>query len=306
MPLKTSKDLRTFEPMQEDSGIRINKYLSEMGVCSRREADKLLEQGRITVDGQKPEMGTKVAANSKIKIDGKPIRKREQRHVYLAFNKPIGIVCTTDTKREKDNIVDFIDHTQRIFPIGRLDKPSEGLIFLTSDGDIVNKILRAGNKHEKEYVVTVDRPITPAFLAKMSSGVPILGQVTKKCKVERVSKFVFRIVLVQGLNRQIRRMCEYLGYNVIKLKRVRIMHVKLDIPVGKHRSLTKSELNILFDLIKDSEGTFQPQKANTGQPTGKSKGANTSASHGKNSAKKKPLTKRFKSPISKARRRKKR
>ena len=291
--------------MQEDSGIRINKYLSEIGVCSRREADKLLEQGRITVDGKKPEMGTKVFAESKIKIDDKPIRKREKQHVYLAFNKPVGIVCTTDTKREKDNIVDFINHPQRIFPIGRLDKPSEGLIFLTSDGDIVNKILRAGNKHEKEYVVTVDRPITPTFLAKMSSGVPILGQVTKKCKVERVSKFVFRIVLVQGLNRQIRRMCEYLGYNVVKLKRVRIMHVKLDVPVGKHRNLTKSELKTLFALIKDSEGTFQPKKEHTGKTASKRNTTQSSTSRRKNLGKKKPAANRSKSPNSKASLRKK-
>ncbi len=246
--------------MKEDSGIRINKYLSEIGFCSRREADKLLEQGRITVDGKKPEMGTKISTESEIRVDRKLVKGRENKHVYLAFNKPVGIVCTTDSKREKNNIVDYINHPQRIFPIGRLDKPSEGLIFMTSDGDIVNKILRAGNNHEKEYEVTVDKPITKGFLAKMSSGVPVLGQVTKKCKVILVSKFVFRIVLTQGLNRQIRRMCEYLGYNVQKLKRDRIMHVELDIPVGKYRNLTKSELSTLFKLIKDSEGTFLPDR----------------------------------------------
>ncbi len=244
--------------MQDDSGTRINKYLSEIGVCSRREADRLIEQGRVTVNGQKPEMGTKISAGSEIRIDGKVVKSPNQKHVYLAFNKPIGIVCTTDTKREKDNIVDYINYPQRIFPIGRLDKPSEGLIFMTSDGDIVNKILRAGNNHEKEYIVTVDRPITRDFLKKMSSGVPVLDQITKRCKVEQVSKYVFKIVLVQGLNRQIRRMCEYLGYTVQKLKRVRIMHINLDVPVGQYRKLTKSEMNKMFELIKDSDGTFQP------------------------------------------------
>jgi 23S rRNA pseudouridine2604 synthase len=249
--------------MQDDSGTRINKYLSEIGVCSRREADRLIEQGRITVNGQKPEMGTKISSGSEIRIDGKVVKSPNQKHVYLAFNKPVGIVCTTDTKREKDNIVDYINYSQRIFPIGRLDKPSEGLIFMTSDGDIVNKILRAGNNHEKEYIVTVDRPITHDFLRKMSSGVPVLGQITKKCKVEQVSKYVFKIVLVQGLNRQIRRMCEYLGYNVQKLKRVRIMHIKLDVAVGQYRKLTKSEMNKMFELIKDSDGTFQPNTEGT-------------------------------------------
>lgn len=243
--------------MQNDSGVRINKYLSEIGFCSRREADKLIEQGRVTVNGQKPEMGTKILSKSKICVDGKPVKKTQEQHVYLAFNKPIGIVCTTDSKREKNNIVDYIGYPKRIFPIGRLDKPSEGLILMTSDGDIVNKILRAGNNHEKEYLVAVDKPITSEFLRKMSSGVPILGQVTKRCKTEQQSKFVFKIILVQGLNRQIRRMCEYLGYNVKKLKRIRIMHIELDVPIGKHRKLTKKEMDKMFEAIKESKGTFQ-------------------------------------------------
>lgn len=189
-------------------------------------------------------------------IDGKNIKKTEEKHVYIAFNKPIGIVCTTDTKREKNNIVDYINHPKRIFPIGRLDKPSEGLILLTSDGDIVNKILRARNNHEKEYIVRVDKPITPKFLEKMRNGVPILDTITKKCEVEQIDTLQFRIVLTQGLNRQIRRMCEYLGYEVKKLKRIRIMNIKLDLPIGKWRDLTDAEMTQLAQLLQDSSKTF--------------------------------------------------
>ncbi len=236
--------------------IRINKYLSEVGYCSRRAADKLLEEGKITVNGKIPEMGTKVSAEDEILVDGKSITKpEEEEHVYIAFNKPIGIVCTTDTHREKDNIIDFIDHPKRIFPIGRLDKPSEGLILLTSDGDIVNKILRSRNNHGKEYLVRVDQPITREFLQKMRNGIPILNTVTKKCIVEKVDALSFRIVLTQGLNRQIRRMCEYLDYKVLKLKRVRVLNIYLDIPVGKWRDLTPEELAGLKELIKDSSKT---------------------------------------------------
>ena len=235
---------------------RINKYLSEVGFCSRREADKLLEQGRITINGKKPELGPIVSDADEICLDGKNIKKTEEKHVYIAFNKPIGIVCTTDTKREKNNIVDYINHPKRIFPIGRLDKPSEGLILLTSDGDIVNKILRARNNHEKEYIVRVDKPITPKFLEKMRNGVPILDTVTKKCEVEQIDTLQFRIVLTQGLNRQIRRMCEYLGYEVKKLKRIRIMNIKLDLPIGKWRDLTDAEMKELAQLLQDSSKTF--------------------------------------------------
>ncbi len=235
---------------------RINKYLSEVGFCSRREADRLLEQGRITINGKKPELGTKVSDSDEICVDGKNIKKTEENHVYIAFNKPVGIVCTTDTKREKNNIVDYINHPKRIFPIGRLDKPSEGLILLTSDGDIVNKILRARNNHEKEYLVRVDKPITPKFLEKMRNGVPILDTVTKKCEVEQIDTLQFRIVLTQGLNRQIRRMCEYLGYEVKKLKRIRIMNIKLDLPIGKWRDLTDSEMKELDKLLENSSKTF--------------------------------------------------
>lgn len=234
---------------------RINKYLSEVGFCSRREADKMLEQGRITVNGAVPEMGTKVSEEDEILVDGISIRKQEEDHVYIALNKPVGIVCTTDTKRELNNIVEFVNHPKRIFPIGRLDKPSEGLILLTSDGDIVNKILRARNNHEKEYIVRVDKPITPQFLHKMRNGIPILGTVTNKCEVEQIDTLSFRIVLTQGLNRQIRRMCEYVGYEVKKLKRIRIMNIKLDLPVGKWRDLTADEMKELEGLLEDSEKT---------------------------------------------------
>lgn len=237
--------------------IRINKYLSEVGFCSRREADRLLEEGRITINGRVPELGTKVSDEDEIFVDGKTIKKVEEEFVYIAFNKPVGIVCTTDTKREKNNIVDYINHPKRIFPIGRLDKPSEGLILLTSDGDIVNKILRAKNNHEKEYYVRVDKPITEKFLEKMRNGVPILDTVTKKCEVEKIDTMNFRIVLTQGLNRQIRRMCEYLGYEVKKLKRIRIMNIKLDLPVGKWRNLTPQEMNELNGLLEDSSKTFE-------------------------------------------------
>ena len=232
---------------------RINKYLSEVGFCSRREADRMLEQGRITVNGGAPELGTKVSDEDEIMVDGISIRKTEEEHVYIALNKPVGIVCTTDTKREKNNIVDFVNHPKRIFPVGRLDKPSEGLILLTSDGDIVNKILRARNNHEKEYIVRVDKPITPQFLHKMRNGVPILGVITNKCEVEQIDTLSFRIILTQGLNRQIRRMCEYLGYEVKKLKRIRIMNIKLDLPIGKWRDLTQAEMTELNDLLGDSE-----------------------------------------------------
>lgn len=235
---------------------RINKYLSEVGYCSRRAADKLLEEGRITINGKLPELGTKVSDEDEIMVDGVSIRKTEEEHVYIALNKPVGIVCTTDTKREKNNIVEFINHPKRIFPIGRLDKPSEGLILLTSDGDIVNKILRARNNHEKEYLVRVNQPITPRFLEKMRNGVPILDTVTKKCEVEQIDTFNFRIILTQGLNRQIRRMCEYLGYEVKKLKRIRIMNIRLDLPVGKWRDLTAEELKELNSLVEDSKKTF--------------------------------------------------
>lgn len=197
----------------EESLKRLNKYLSEAGYCSRRVADKLIEEGRVTLNGIVPEMGTKVAPNDIVEVDGEQIFNTKVKRTYIAFNKPVGIVCTTDTRVEKNNIIDYINYPTRIFPIGRLDKDSEGLILLTDDGDIVNKILRASNNHEKEYIVSVDKPISQTFVERMSSGVPILNTTTKQCKVKKISQKTFKIVLTQGLNRQIRRMCEYLGYS---------------------------------------------------------------------------------------------
>ncbi|MGI9553259.1 MAG: 23S rRNA pseudouridine(2604) synthase RluF [Aurantibacter sp.] len=241
--------------MPEPKQTRINKYLSEVGFCSRRAADKLIDQGRVTINGRVPEMGTKISDDDEVRVDGELISEPQEESVYLAFNKPVGIVCTTDTRVEKDNIIDFINYPKRIFPIGRLDKPSEGLIFLTNDGDIVNKILRARNHHEKEYVVTVDKPVTEDFLRKMRNGIPILETVTRKCEVEKINNHQFKIILTQGLNRQIRRMCEYLEYRVKKLKRVRIMNVTLDLPAGKYRNLTKAELAEIYRSVASSSKT---------------------------------------------------
>jgi len=241
--------------MKEQQTTRINKYLSEVGYCSRRAADKLIEQGRVTVNGAVPEMGTKINATDEIRVNGELVGKPKEKFTYLVFNKPVGIVCTTDTGVEKDNIIDFINYPKRIFPIGRLDKPSEGLIFMTDDGDIVNKILRARNNHEKEYIVAVNKPVTSDFLRKMSSGVPILDTVTKPCKVEKIDKNTFRIILTQGLNRQIRRMCEHLEYRVKRLQRVRIMNIELDVEIGKWRHLTNIELQEINRLLADSGKT---------------------------------------------------
>ena len=238
----------------EDQLKRLNKYISETGYCSRREADKLIEEGRVTINGIVPEMGTKVGPDDEVRVDGKLVREKTGKHVYLAFNKPVGIECTTNPD-VRNNIVDYINYPKRIFPIGRLDKASEGLIFMTDDGDIVNKILRARNNHEKEYIVTVDKPITDRFIQHMGNGVPILDTVTRKCKVEQISKYIFRIVLTQGLNRQIRRMCEYLGYEVTALKRIRIINISLDIPVGRYRELTPAEIKDLNKLIEPSSKT---------------------------------------------------
>ena len=238
--------------MEAQKQVRINKYLSEVGYCSRRAADKLIQEGRVTINGKVPEMGTKISSDDVVQVDGKPITPPKEKPVYLAFHKPVGIVCTTDTRVEKDNIIDYINYPKRIFPIGRLDKPSEGLILLTNDGDIVNKILRARNHHEKEYIVTVNRPITSSFIQQMSKGVPILDTVTRRCEVERLSRYTFKIILTQGLNRQIRRMCEALDYEVTQLKRTRIMNIDLDVPVGTWRDLTEEELNEINRLTAAS------------------------------------------------------
>ena len=236
---------------------RINKYLSEVGFCSRRVADSLIEEGKVTINGEIPELGAKVEEDDQVEVEGQIIGKiTKQNNIYLAFNKPVGVVCTTDRKVEPDNIIDFIKYPKRIFPIGRLDKPSEGLILLTNDGDIVNKILRARNNHEKEYIVSVNRPINRDFIQRMSNGVKLLNTITKNCFVEKLGPNKFKIILTQGLNRQIRRMCEILGYRVKKLKRVRIMNIKLDVPTGKYRELTKEELLELNGLLKNSSKTF--------------------------------------------------
>lgn len=245
---------------------RLNKYISETGYCSRREADRLVEEGRVAINGAQAVMGTKVGPDDEVRIDGRLIKEKTGKHVYLAFNKPVGIECTTN-QEVRDNIIDYINYPKRIFPIGRLDKASEGLIFLTDDGDIVNKILRARNNHEKEYIVTVDKPITDRFIQRMGSGIPILDTVTRKCEVEKISNTVFRIVLTQGLNRQIRRMCEYLGYEVKALKRIRIINITLDVPLGRHRELTAAEIDELTMLVAPSGKTEEASLPKTPQKT---------------------------------------
>lgn len=228
--------------------MRINKYISESGICSRREADRLIEGGRVTINGRRAVLGDEVHEGDKILVNGKPLPVRK-KNVYIALNKPVGIICTTERDVE-GNIVDFVNHPERIFHIGRLDKDSDGLILLTNDGDIVNRILRSENNHEKEYIVTVDRPITKEFLLGMSRGVRIDGVMTKKCKVTYVGPKVFRIILTEGRNRQIRKMCEAFGYKVLRLQRIRIMNIKLgDLKLGKWRNLTKEELNELFNSL---------------------------------------------------------
>ena len=252
--------------MLADESMRLNKYISESGICSRREADRFIEQGHVYINGKRAEVGDQVFAGDLVKVNGQVIEAREADSlVFIVLNKPVGIVSTTEAG-EKDNIVDFVNHSTRIFPIGRLDKDSQGLIFLTNHGDLVNKILRAGNDHEKEYLVTVDKPVTDEFVRGMGAGVPILGTVTKKCKVKKEAPFVFRITLVQGLNRQIRRMCEHFGFEVTKLERVRIMNVSLKgLPVGEWRDLTDDELIELFKLIEDSSSEARPAKGANAQ-----------------------------------------
>ena len=256
--------------MTDNSGKRLNKYISETGVCSRREADKLIADERVTINGKLPELGTKVKPGDDVRLDGKPITaapENKSDRVYIAYNKPIGITCTTE-RHVKGNIVDAVNHPQRIFPIGRLDKPSEGLILLTSDGDIVNKILRAENAHDKEYQVTVNQPVSEKFVKRMAQGVPILGTITDPCQVKATGRFTFTIVLRQGLNRQIRRMCEFLGYEVTKLKRVRIMNIDLKgLRPGQWRDLTEKEMQTLNSALKGSRKTSsKASNANTSKP----------------------------------------
>ena len=239
--------------MFNTSSTRLNKYISESGICSRRDADRFIEQGNVYVNGKRAQVGAQVIAGDVVKVNGQLIEPREaDDFIFIALNKPVGIVSTTESS-EKNNIVDFVGHSVRIFPIGRLDKDSQGLIFLTSNGDLVNKVLRAGNNHEKDYVVTVNKPITDSFIEGLAGGVPILGRMTKKCPVTKVSPTVFNITLVQGLNRQIRRMCEHFGYEVVKLERTRIMNVSLKgLPVGDWRDLTPKEMAVLLKSIEDS------------------------------------------------------
>jgi len=250
------------ERSNEDS-ISLNKYISSTGICSRREADEWIKAGRVTINGNPTKLGNRVFEGDEVRLDGDLISEKPKA-IYIAFNKPIGIVCTTDLK-ERHNIVDFINHPERLFPIGRIDKPSQGLIFLTNDGDIVNKILRAGNQHEKEYVVTVDQAITPKFIEQMSNGVPVLDTITKKCEVQKIKKKQFRITLTQGLNRQIRRMCKHLGYKVTRLQRTRIMNVNLGkLRIGEWRELTAHEIKEINRLVakssKTEEASFDSKK----------------------------------------------
>ncbi|MCC6600163.1 MAG: 23S rRNA pseudouridine(2604) synthase RluF [Crocinitomicaceae bacterium] len=241
------------------NSIRLNKFIAESGICSRREADKYIERGSVLINGKKARIGDQVFPGDEVMVNGnrlEPVAKEDM--VFIALNKPVGITSTTDAAT-KDNIVDFVNHSQRIFPVGRLDKDSQGLIFLTNNGDLVNKILRAGNRHEKEYVVTVHRPLTDDFIAGMQTGVPILGVMTKKCRVTAESPFVFRITLIQGMNRQIRRMCEYFNYEVIKLERVRIMNISLKgIPPGEWRDLTPDEMKAIYTLTENSQSDSKP------------------------------------------------
>jgi 23S rRNA pseudouridine2604 synthase len=247
--------------MDRNAGIRLNKFIAESGICSRREADKFIEKGAVMINGRKAVVGDTVLPGDRVTVNGNKLEPlTAENKIYIAFNKPVGVTCTTE-ESTKGNIVDYVNHATRVFNIGRLDKDSQGLIFLTNDGDIVNKILRAENAHEKEYLVTVDKPITEKFISSMATGVPILGQVTKKCKVTQESTLVFRITLIQGLNRQIRRMCEYFGYEVRKLERVRIMNVSLTgIPLGEWRDLTEQELDGIFAMIEKSSSETEKSK----------------------------------------------
>lgn len=252
--------------MQKKSGTRLNKFISESGLCSRREADRLIEKGAVTINGHPASVGDVVYAGNRVIVNGNKLEaKRDDKLVFIALNKPVGVTSTTEAA-VRDNIVNFVRHTERIFPIGRLDKDSQGLIFLTNDGDVVNKILRAGNNHEKEYIVTVNKPLTDDVIAKMANGVPMLGVVTKKCKIVQESPTTFRITLIQGINRQIRRMCEHFAYEVKKLERIRIMNINLGkLPVGDWRDLTEQELDIIYGMIEDSSSDDKKGTKKTAQ-----------------------------------------
>ncbi|GAB3484569.1 23S rRNA pseudouridine(2604) synthase RluF [Marinomonas epiphytica] len=271
------------------STTRLNKYISESGICSRRDADRFIEQGNVFINGKRAKVGDQVSPGDTVRVNGQIIEPQDaEDFVFIALNKPVGIVSTTESS-ERHNIVRFVGHGVRIFPIGRLDKDSQGLIFLTNNGDLVNKILRAGNNHEKEYLVTVNKPITDGFIAGLGGGVPILGTMTKKCPVKKVSTYVFNITLVQGLNRQIRRMCEHFGYDVVKLERTRIMNVDLKgLPVGEWRDLTQKELAVLLKSVEESSSEASPQKqprrktTHSQRPAGKNTTKNGTGSNTRN------------------------
>ncbi|WP_330986070.1 MULTISPECIES: 23S rRNA pseudouridine(2604) synthase RluF [Enterobacterales] len=272
--------------MLPNLSIRLNKYISESGICSRREADRYIEQGNVFINGKRATIGDQVSVGDVVKVNGQLIEPRQEDDlVLIALNKPVGVVSTTEGG-EKDNIVDFVNHSSRVFPIGRLDKDSQGLIFLTNHGDLVNKILRAGNDHEKEYLVTVNKPVTDEFILGMGRGVPILGTVTKKCKVKKEAPFTFRITLVQGLNRQIRRMCEHFGFEVTRLERTRIMNVSLKgLPLGEWRDLSDDELIELFKLIENSSSEAKPAKVKVKPKAAATPAKKPASSGGKNMAK---------------------
>ncbi|WP_261844822.1 23S rRNA pseudouridine(2604) synthase RluF [Aliamphritea ceti] len=284
--------------MFNDTSTRLNKYISESGICSRREADRYIEQGNVYINGKRAQIGDKVSPGDLVKVNGQPIEPQDaEEFIFIALNKPVGVVSTTESS-ERNNIVDFVNHSERIFPIGRLDKDSQGLIFLTSNGDLVNKILRAGNNHEKEYIVTVNKPVTDEFITGLGAGVPMLGVTTKKCKVVKESSHAFRITLIQGLNRQIRRMCEHFGYEVEKLSRVRIMNIDLKgLPAGEWRDLTDEELMVLLKSVEKSSSGSSKQgsskqsgskKPGSKQSNSKSSGSRQSNESGKSAQSKKP------------------
>lgn len=269
--------------MKTGDAVRLNKFISESGLCSRREADRFIEQGHVFINGRRAVIGDQVNVGDVVRVNGHELEPRSGEDlVFIALNKPPGITSTTE-QGVRDNIIQFVNYSKRIFPIGRLDKDSQGLIFLTNNGDMVNKILRAGNKHEKEYLVTVDKPLTDEAIFGMTNGVPILGVTTKKCKITKEASNIFRIILVQGLNRQIRRMCEYFGYEVTKLERVRIMNVSLKgLPLGDWRDLTENEMKVLMSMTSDSSSTTPPKKAQ--QPGSKNKASDKSPSGHHNKA----------------------
>jgi 23S rRNA pseudouridine2604 synthase len=281
--------------MQHSGGLRLNKYISDTGLCSRREADKFIENGHVYINNKRAKVGDQVKVGDVIRVNGHELEPRQADDlVLIALNKPVGITSTTE-EGVRDNIVQFVNHSKRIFPIGRLDKDSQGLIFLTNNGDLVNKILRAGNNHEKEYIVTVNKPLTEAVIAGMAQGVPMLGVTTKKCKITQETPYVFKITLIQGLNRQIRRMCEHFGYEVKKLERVRIMNIGLKgLPVGDWRDLSNPEMESLFKLLEKSEANSPKVKTNNSSPTkakSSKEGAQKSVSKSANTHTKTPAKK---------------